>query len=1041
MPQRSARARAGALLSIIALAAAWALPSRAAPQPGESPGGEPGRVHALVGATVVKRPGERVAGATIVLRDGLVAAVGSGIPIPPDAQVWDLRGYTVYPGLIEPYLCTAPRKDDKEEDEDEDEKPAPPGPKPAARGAAHENPLVRPEREMAAELDLSPKLLEELRGAGFTSAVVVPEQGIFRGQSALVNLRDGSPREQVLRARVAQHLALEASGWSSRQYPNSLMGAAALVRQTLLDTQHHTAAWAHYEAEPMGKERPETNLSLAALAPALSGQLPFCLQAEDTQALLRGTRLLAEFEQTPWVVLGDADCYRWLDQVTGSGVSLVLALNFPPAPTWENEDELPDVDHEALRHWYLAPECPARLERARQRFAFTSQGLGARKEVHARVRQAIERGLSPDAALAAFTTAPAALLRAPQLGVIEPGAIANLTVCAGELFTEGSEVAEVWVDGLRYPRSLAPPAPAEVAGRWRLEADGAALELAIELEGGVLRGTLARADGTAGPAQQPAQQLQLWRDKLTLLVPRELNAEGVDLPIELRVRGPLARGTWRRGGEAGGPALARRLGPIEPKEEQVLARAPLRLQLGPRAPWPPLPEEAPSAVVIKDATVWTEGPQGTLRGASMLIEDGLIKEVGFRVRAPAGALVVAAGGRHLTPGLIDVHSHSFGAGPVNESTNTCTAEVRMSDALDPDAIEIYRQLAGGLTAAQQLHGSANAIGGQSAIVRLRWGRPAHELLFEGATPTIKWALGENPKRSNWGAGLAPRYPTSRPGVLEAIRERLLAARDYKRKQQRYRQELAQGKDVTPPRRDLQLEALVEVLEGKRKVQCHSYRQDEILALIRLAEELGFTIGTFHHVLEGYKVADEIAAHGAGAATFSDWWAYKIEVYDAIAYNAALMHQRGVLVAIKSDSSEMARRLNQEAAKSIRYGGLDPEAALSLVTRNPAMQLGVDASVGTLEPGKQADFVLWSGDPLKTATTCQETWIQGRRYFSRERDRAAYALLEVEREALLEAARRANAEKEEGAPWRPTFPRPGGARGAQHDHHDHHGGPK
>jgi imidazolonepropionase-like amidohydrolase len=1014
-----------------AVAALWGLPSRAAPKPKvKSPGGAAGKVHALVGATVVPRPGERIEGGTILIRDGLIAAVGSGLAVPAEAQVWDLRGYTIYPGLIEPYLNLAKRPSPKGKDEGH----GPPKHKPvesAARGAAHENPLVRPEYQAAAHLDLGEYTLRDLRRAGFTAAVVVPDKGIFRGTSALVNLRDGSPRQQVVRANVAQHLALENRGWETRGYPNSLMGAMALVRQTLLDSEHHAAAWAHYEASPRGRKRPETNLSLAALASALEGdQLPFCVEAKDSNMLQRACRLFSDFERTPWVVLGDPDAYRWLDEVGDSGAQLILSLNFPPAPTWDGEDQEIDVDHAALRHWYLAPECPARLERAKQRFAFTTQGLKKRSDLHARVRQAIQRGLSPQAALAAFTTAPAALLRAPQLGVIAPGAVANLTVSAGELFKEGSEVSEVWVDGLRYPSTLTSPTLGELAGRWQLELDGLRLELVLKAEGRRLRGTL-RAGEVAAPAQ-----IERWRDRLRLVVPSGLNTRGKALPVELRVRGRLARGTWREGGEAGGPARARRLEDPAKSEDKASPSSPPTpaRHLANRAPWPPLPEPAPKYVLIKDATIWTQGPQGTLRGASLLVKEGVIKEIGFRVKAPPGALVIAAGGRHLTPGLIDCHSHSFGEGGVNEGTHNCTAEVRMADTLNPDTIQIYRQLGGGLTAAQQLHGSANAIGGQSAIVRLRWGAPAHELLFRGATPAIKFALGENPKRSNWGEGLKPRYPTSRMGVMESIRERLLAARAYGRELARWRQKARQGQELPPPRIDLQLEALLEVLEGKRKVHCHSYRQDEILALIRLAEDLGFTIGTFQHVLEGYKVADEIAAHGAGASTFSDWWAYKFEVYQAIAYNAALMHRRGVLVSIKSDSSEVARRLNQEAAKSIRYGGLKEEEALALVTRNPAQQLGIDASVGSLEPGKQADFVVWSGNPLRTTSRCHETWIQGRRYFQRERDRAAYALLEAERAVLLAAARRASTGPQPGE-WQPTFPKPTQAR------HHGHGSPR
>ena len=417
----------------------------------------------------------------------------------------------------------------------------------------------------------------------------------------------------------------------------------------------------------------------------------------------------------------------------------------------------------------------------------------------------------------------------------------------------------------------------------------------------------------------------------------------------------------------------------------------------------PLPELA-QVLLVRNTTLWTSGPEARLEGVDMLVRKGRIEAIGRDLEAPLETLVVDGTGRHVTPGLIDAHSHAMLTGGVNEGSNTVTAEVRIVDAIDPDSISIYRQLAGGLTVANLLHGSANSIGGQNAVIKLRWGADVDGLLLHGARPGIKFALGENPKRSNFSSP-EPRYPGSRPGVEQAIRERLLAARNYRESWRRFR---AEGDEVTgrvPPRRDLQLEALVEVLEGRRDVHAHSYRADEILMLMRLAEELGFEIACFQHVLEGYKVADELAAHGAGASTFSDWWAYKYEVIDAIPFNGALLHQRGVLVSFKSDSSELARRLNLEAAKAVRYGGLPEDEALKLVTLNPAIQLGIEDRVGSLEVGKDADFVVWSGHPLSTYSIVEQTWVDGRRYFDRHQDLAARGAVEAERTALLEKARR------------------------------------
>jgi imidazolonepropionase-like amidohydrolase len=442
----------------------------------------------------------------------------------------------------------------------------------------------------------------------------------------------------------------------------------------------------------------------------------------------------------------------------------------------------------------------------------------------------------------------------------------------------------------------------------------------------------------------------------------------------------------------------------------LLPPPPAALALGDPSGWNnPVPEQ-PEVLLVRNATLWTQGPMGRLEG-DLLVRRGKISAVGARLEIPIGALVIDGSGRHLTPGIIDAHSHTAIAGGVNEGTRSCTAEVRIADVLDSEDVNLYRQLAGGVTAANLLHGSANAIGGQSAVIKLRWGAPPDGLLFEGAPAGIKLALGENPKQSNWNVE-ERRFPQTRSGVEETIRERFTAARAYRDQWQEHRAAARRDPHRVPPRRDLQLEALVEILEGQRLVHAHSYRADEILMLIALAEEQGFRIGTFQHVLEGYKVADEIARHGAGASTFSDWWGFKFEVLDAIPHNAALMTHRGVLVSLNSDSDELARRLNVEAAKAVRYGGLGEEEALALVTSHPARQLGIAARVGTLEVGKDADFVIWSGHPLDGLTVAEQTWIDGRKYFDHEDDRVRRQALEAEREALLAKVR---AELDRGKP--------------------------
>jgi imidazolonepropionase-like amidohydrolase len=427
--------------------------------------------------------------------------------------------------------------------------------------------------------------------------------------------------------------------------------------------------------------------------------------------------------------------------------------------------------------------------------------------------------------------------------------------------------------------------------------------------------------------------------------------------------------------------------------------------------------EAPAVLLIQNATILTVS-HGTIERGSILIKDGKIVDVGPSIKAPKDAQVIDAAGQFVIPGIIDCHSHIAVDGSVNEGSISVSSIVNIADVLNPDDISIYRDLAGGVTTANVLHGSANAIGGQTVVIKLRWGQPASKLPFEGALPGIKFALGENPKRSNFRVGRAVRYPATRMGVEETIRGAFAEARDYKASWDAYNKRVAAGgKNLVPPRRDLRLEPLVEVLEGKRYVHSHCYREDEILMLLRVAKEFGFKVRTFQHVLEGYKVADEIAASGAGASTFSDWWAYKVEAYDAIPYNAALMTKRGVLVSINSDDAEEATHLNQEAAKSIRFGGLSHDEALKMVTINPAIQLGIDKRVGSIDAGKDADLVIYNHDPLSAYAVVQKTLIDGRVYFDRQRDIADRPAREKEKKELLEkekkSEKKAEADKKPG----------------------------
>ena len=423
------------------------------------------------------------------------------------------------------------------------------------------------------------------------------------------------------------------------------------------------------------------------------------------------------------------------------------------------------------------------------------------------------------------------------------------------------------------------------------------------------------------------------------------------------------------------------------------------------------PADAYSVILIQNATILTVS-HGIIENGSILIKDGKIAEVGSSIKAPTGARVIDATGQFVMPGIIDCHSHIAIEGGVNEGSVSVSSIANIAEVLDSDDVGIYRDLAGGVTTANILHGSANSIGGQTMVIKLRWGQPAAKLPFEGALPGIKFALGENPKRSNFSIpGQPKRYPATRMGVEETIRGAFTEARDYKNSWEAYRKRISGGeKNALPPRRDLRLEPLVEVLNGERYVHAHCYREDEILMLLRVAKEFGFKVRTFQHVLEGYKVADELAAAGAGASTFSDWWAYKVEAYDAIPYNAAMMTKRGVVVSVNSDDAAEATHLNQEAAKSMKFGGLTHDEALKLVTINPAMQLGIDRRVGSIDVGKDADLVIYNHDPLSAYAVAQKTIIDGRVLFDRDKDIAGRATLEKEKQDLLAKEKKAEEKK-------------------------------
>lgn len=967
------------------------------------------KVHALLNAKIVTSAGIVLEKGTVIVRDGVIEAVGANVTVPADARVWDYQGRTIYPGLIESYSnigLAAPEASRT----GQSNQPAPA----EKRGSAqHWNPLVRAEEEAADRIAIDKKDAKALRDLGFGAALAVPPKGIFRGMSALVSLAEDAPRQGLLQPQVAQHLAFETVSFDfnnpQARYPTSLLGSIALTRQTFIDAQWYQDAQAAYRKNS-NQTRPEDNLALAAIANALASRKPFLFEADNDKNFLRAVAVAREFNVNLWV-RGSGHEYLQLDQIKRANVPIILPLDYPEAPAVDAPEDALNVSYEELQHWEAAPSNAYWLHQAGVSFALTTNKLKKPSDFWSRLRKAIERGLPADAALAALTTIPAKWFGVEnRLGSVAVGKIANLIVTDGELFNEKTSIMDVWVDGGRY--EIKKPALVDLRGKWEMTLalpNNQTETLLLDLKGTPekLSGELAKdkLKVKLGKVALEERRLAVMFKGDSLKQSGTLRLSGLANKDEASGEGTLADGaafTWR---------AKRKEAFVEKEKEKKESASAAKLELSkmsPRGSFMRNGMPAQSEVLfITNATIWTSGPQGKLENADMLVRAGKIVQVGKGLVAPANAVVIDANGKHVTPGLIDAHSHSAADG-INEGGQAVTAEVRIGDVIDSKDVSLYRQLAGGLTIAHVMHGSANPIGGQNQTLKLRWGADAEGLKFVETPPTIKFALGENVKQSN-SSRPTNRYPQTRMGVEQLLRDRFKAAQDYEKEWAAFNLKKKDGLTI-PPRRDLELDALVQILKGERFVHCHSYRQDEILMLVRIAEDFGFKPAAFQHVLEGYKVADAIAKLGAGASMFSDWWAYKFEVYDAIPYNGALMHNQDVLVSYNSDSDELARRLNTEAAKAVKYGNLPEEEALKFVTLNPAKQMKVERYVGSLEAGKHADFVIWSGSPLSTYAMCEQTWIEGRKYFDVAEDAQMREALEKERAALVQ---KILAEKDKG----------------------------
>ncbi len=945
--------------------------------------------YAFTNATIVKDPQNIVQNGILVIRQGKIESVGSNQPIPKDAVIIDCNGKYIYPAFIDIYsdygMATPERQQNaggaggffRTQQITSNTK-----------GAYGWNQAIRSETEAYKMFTTDDAKAKVLRDIGFGSVLTHQKDGIARGTGAFVTLANQPDNFVLIKEKAAAHYSFN-KGTSAQSYPSSLMGSIALLRQTYLDAQ-----W--YKTNPVSEG---INLSLQSWLENQS--LPQIFEANDKWNDLRADRVGDEFG-VQYIIKGGGNEYQRMKEMGETKAAFILPLNYPAAIDVDDPNDLRFVGLDDLKHWELAPGNPAAFEKAGINFCLTAADLTTPADFTANLRKAIEYGLTETKALEALTKTPASLLGIyDKIGSLEAGKIANFLITSGPVFAEKTVLLQNWTQGIR--NSVKDENWYDVKGTYNLMANTNAGNRAYSLElkdAGVA--SFMGKDTLTGKYSYDGKLV-----KLSYTEGRGLNAK------ETIFSGAVAGTTWNGMGRDPLGNTFTWTATFDKKAEQkadsVKSKPPLILgkvtypflSYG----WEEMPK--PENILIKNATVWTSEKEGRLEATDVLIKNGKIAAIGKNL-SDESARVIDATGKHVTAGIIDEHSH-IAAASINEGGQSVTSEVRIGDNINPEDISIYRQLSGGVTTSHILHGSANTIGGQTQLIKLRWGANAEEMKFAGADPFIKFALGENVKRTTSTQGNT-RFPDTRMGVDQVMNDAFQRASDYQ-KNWKAAEENNKKKGVTPMvvRRDLELDALVEIMNKKRFITCHSYVQSEINATMKVAEKFGFILNTFTHILEGYKIADKMKAHGSNASTFSDWWNYKMEVVDAIPYNAYIMQKMGLNVAINSDDAEMARRLNQEAAKSVKYGGMSEENALDMVTINPAKMLHVDNKVGSIKVGKDADLVVWSDNPLSIYAKAEKTIVDGTIYFDRERDAAMRKQIQAERARLIQklaAAKRA-----------------------------------
>ena len=940
--------------------------------------------YAFTNATIVQNEKTKIEKATLLIKQGKITAVGTSVVIPKDAVVVNCEGKYIYPSFVDAftdYGVGAPKRPTGAFNYG--------GPgqfvsnKP---GAYNWNQAIKPEVNAADVFNIDESSAKNYRANGFGSVFTHIKDGIARGTGAVVSLATDNNNQALLKTKAAAVYSFE-KGSSTQSYPSSLMGSIALLRQTYLD-----AKW--YQTKPASEG---TNLSLEAWNNTQN--IPQIFSTDDKWGAVRADRLGDEFG-VQYIIKGGDNGYQRMEEIVKTKANYILNVDFPEAMDVEDPNDARFVSLADMKHWELAPTNLAAFEKANVTFSISSSDLKDSKTFLANLRKAIRYGLSETKALEALTKTPATMLGVyDQVGSLEAGKWANFIITTEPIFATNAKIIENWVQGNKY--EVAESEWNNYAGKYKLTLNTGGTNTEYNLE--VKKDLSASIIGT----DTLAAKITINESLVKITFPNK-KGRGAE---QIRLGGAIVGANWS--GIGTDPAgnkntwTASLVGPITSTTDtrrNTDTTKPLAKITYPFAGFGNEKIPSQETILIKNATVWTNEKEGILNNTDVLLKNGKIAKVGKDL-SEAGARIIDGTGKHLSPGIIDEHSH-IAAMSINEGAQSVTSEVRIADNLNPEDINIYRQLSGGVTSSHILHGSANTVGGQTQLIKLRWGASDQDLKFAGADPFIKFALGENVKRTT--STNNNRFPDTRMGVEEVLNDAFDRAMDYQKAM----------KENPNTRRDLELDALVEILNKKRFITCHSYVQPEITYMMRVADKYNFTVNTFTHILEGYKVADKMKKHGSNASTFSDWFMYKTEVQDAIGYNAAIMQKVGLNVCINSDDAEMARRLNQEAAKIVKYGGVSEQEALKMVTLNPAKALHIADKVGSIKAGKDADVVLWSDNPLSIYAKSLYTIVDGTVYFDREKDAAMHKEVATERTRLTQ---KMLAEKKAGGATRPATP--------------------